>query len=392
MYSLSLRRLFLYLLLVSLTFLLLAGCGLRRRPAGRPNQSLQPTQAPQPTTGGQAAAPESAVTPLSDELGVVVLDSPTAVCNDGSPAQYYLRQGQNNNWLVFLEGGGACFQDADCREREREQYNLTSSEQWDPSVSLDGLFSIDPERNPDFWNWNQIYVKYCSSDGWSGNRQSPDGRQFRGQAILEAVLTDLQNHHGNFGAGQGTDSTLILAGCSAGGEGVLNNLDAVAARFTNNFDDIRGINDAGWAVDVQPSYSPQSPSFYDLLGQGFDYWQGHVDADCLGALGDPAQCYFGATAYPFITTPLFVQMHQRDREQISTFHAGTERNADDFAGRVRASLENVTAAFSPAATNHCVTFNDKFWGAQGAEVDGYSMQEALSNWLHDREPIRLVAP
>ncbi|MEW5985713.1 MAG: pectin acetylesterase-family hydrolase [Chloroflexota bacterium] len=425
MYSLAQKRVFYLALATALGLLLFAGCG-PRRPATRPNQSqpsptaeqpptptlapalvqsepaAEPTQAVEPTslpepTATTAAAPEAAageqsVQPLSDVLGVVALNTGAAVCNDGSPAKYYLRQGYNNKWLVFLEGGGACFRDQDCSQREREQPKLTSSDQWDPSVSLGGIFSINEERNPDFWNWNQVYVKYCSSDSWSGSHTDADGRQFRGRDILEAVFTDVQQRNGNFGVGKGSDSTLILAGCSAGGNGVLNNLDAVAGRFADNFDDIRGINDAGWAVDIRPSYAANAPSFYEMFSVGFGNWGGNVDADCAAAGGDPAQCYFGSTVYPYITTPLFVQIHQYDREQITSFHSGTQQDAEDFAVHVRASLVGVQAAFSPQAPNHCVTINDKFWGDSGAEVDGYSMQEVLHNWLNGEEPIRLVAP
>ncbi|MEW5989489.1 MAG: hypothetical protein AB1791_22915, partial [Chloroflexota bacterium] len=72
-------------------------------------------------------------------------------------------------------------------------------------------------------------------------------------------------------------------------------------------------------------------------------------------------------------------------------HSGTGRNAEDFAARVRASFENVTAAFSPAGENHCVLINDRYWGDQGAVVNGFTMQELVTNWVQGREPARQIA-
>ncbi|MEW5985732.1 MAG: pectin acetylesterase-family hydrolase, partial [Chloroflexota bacterium] len=296
-------------LVMGVTLLVFVTCGPRRRPgqAGRPTatppalatveatrppqvEQVEPTAAPTMTAvSTMTAAPTLAADPtpaggeaagfptLNNALSLMTLNAPDALCNDGSPARYYFRQGQNNKWLVFLEGGGACFDSAECDTRRQEQFNLTSSTRWEETMPLKGIFSNDPERNPGFWNWNQVYVKYCSSDAWSGKGLAADGRQFRGRAIIQGVLNDLERHP-QFATGQGTDSAFILAGCSGGGQGVMQNLDDVALRLAGGFDDIRGINDAGWAIDVRPSYAgPDTPSFYDKLAKGFSYWSAGLD-------------------------------------------------------------------------------------------------------------------
>src|SRR4051812_3755944 len=37
-----------------------------------------------------------------------------AICRDGSPAGYYIRKGESSNLLIFLNGGGICYDDFFC--------------------------------------------------------------------------------------------------------------------------------------------------------------------------------------------------------------------------------------------------------------------------------------
>ena len=74
---------------------------------------------------------------------------------------------------------------------------------------------------------SQIYLGYCSSDAWVGDvgPESNDWKfSFRGQRILEAMLTVLQTQFG-MGAVPGRDR-LLLSGCSAGARGAMFSLGA----------------------------------------------------------------------------------------------------------------------------------------------------------------------
>lgn len=52
-----------------------------------------------------------------------------ALCNDGSPASYYIRQSDSNSkeWLIVVEGGFFCYDKATCSQRVRHSRNFTSS-------------------------------------------------------------------------------------------------------------------------------------------------------------------------------------------------------------------------------------------------------------------------
>jgi hypothetical protein len=54
------------------------------------------------------------------------------MCNDGSPAGYYLRKSLFNSktWIILLEGGNFCNDVSSCQERLKNSPNLASSKQW----------------------------------------------------------------------------------------------------------------------------------------------------------------------------------------------------------------------------------------------------------------------
>ena len=42
---------------------------------------------------------------------------PLAVCNDGSPAAYYLHKGTDNGWVFHQQGGWWCWDEYSCQVR-----------------------------------------------------------------------------------------------------------------------------------------------------------------------------------------------------------------------------------------------------------------------------------
>ena len=67
----------------------------------------------------------------------------------------------------------------------------------------------------------QVYLPYCSQDFWIENATRED-LHFRGSAIVQAAVSVLLSHHGLRNA-----STLLLAGSSAGGIGMLQHVDLI---------------------------------------------------------------------------------------------------------------------------------------------------------------------
>ena len=84
-----------------------------------------------------------------------------------------------------------------------------------------GIFATDGSSG---WSSaNRIFVKYCTSDFWSGDAAATNltwNFAFRGSRVVSAVITDLLE---NKGMGSTAGQRLLFGGCSAGAIGAMNN-------------------------------------------------------------------------------------------------------------------------------------------------------------------------
>jgi len=318
-----------------------------------------------------------------------------AVCNDGSPAIYYVREGSGEagkNWVIFLTGGGFCFSVNSCNERKNKSPKLMTSVGYPSSLNGEGIFSTSQSINSDFYNTTQVVIPYCSSDLWSGNREgssSTGGHEFRGRRIFRAVIADLKNRR----AGRNLTSAnrILLSGTSAGGIGVMIHLDWLASKFRGV--DVRGINDAGWTPD------PESvPILGTAINRSFDrairLWNGKPDSSCAQAHRNSKYRCYTSGVYPYLNFPLMVQMSQFDTVFLGAigvqhpFDVREKVYAELFAAAVRQSLRSVPAAFSPRTPTHGLLHTSKFGELK---VDGFSLNQILGNWFFSKSgPVKIV--
>jgi hypothetical protein len=92
----------------------------------------------------------------SDQLTKVLVDG--SKCLDGSSAGYYYRASNDATsklWVVFLEGGGACFDEDSCAQRAKT--DLGSSKGWaDAAGPINYVLSSDPALNQYFHTANMV--------------------------------------------------------------------------------------------------------------------------------------------------------------------------------------------------------------------------------------------
>ncbi|XP_041994165.1 pectin acetylesterase 8-like [Salvia splendens] len=103
------------------------------------------------------------------------------MCMDGSPAGYYYSAGSGDgakNWLLFLMGGGWCDNVDDCQSKLNQSFG---SSKFMPFTKFSEILSPDCQINPDFYNWNRIFVAYCDQSSFLGDTE------FDGQAILSGI-------------------------------------------------------------------------------------------------------------------------------------------------------------------------------------------------------------
>ncbi|KAE8733818.1 Pectin acetylesterase 8 [Hibiscus syriacus] len=134
---------------------------------------------------------------------------------DGSPPAYHFDKGSGtgvNNWIVHMEGGGWCEDVATCLSRKKT--DLGSSNLMVKQFGFFGLLSSQQKSNPDFYNWNQIKVRYCDGSSFTCDVEAVNPANnlfFRGNRIFKPIIADL------LAKGMQNANNAILYGCSAGG-------------------------------------------------------------------------------------------------------------------------------------------------------------------------------
>ncbi|XP_047055022.1 pectin acetylesterase 5-like [Lolium rigidum] len=237
-----------------------------------------------------------------------------AVCLDGTPPGYHLKRGSGDGaskWLVHLEGGGWCSTVKDCSNRKMSA--LGSSNFMKPILfGGAGILGSDQQLNPDFYNWNKVYVRYCDGASFSGDTEgrAQDGSilHFRGLHIYEAVIDELMRK------GLANATQALLTGCSAGGLATILHCDDFSARFPREVS-VKCLADAGFFLDVKDISGVRSFwSVYD----GVVHLQNVREVlpkECL-ANKEPTECFFPAEIIKSIRTPMFILNSGYDSWQI----------------------------------------------------------------------------
>ncbi len=150
-------------------------------------------------------------------------------CLNGSTAGFGINYNPDStNLMIYLEGGGACFNDA-C-DFTAFELPFTGPD--------DGIFSRSNDDNP-VRDWSMIYVPYCTGDIHAGDGQAELGgelRQFRGYSnvtrYLQRVVPSFDTER------------VLLTGISAGGFGAAINATQVADAYGEDVE-ITVVDDSG---------------------------------------------------------------------------------------------------------------------------------------------------
>lgn len=325
-----------------------------------------------------------------------------AVCNDGTPSGYYFAPGSDagaSTWIIHLQGGGFCYDFDSCRRREQNptQDTSMSSSVW-PTETVGnghGLMAADPLENPDFYTANRVYVRYCSSDIFSGATDPYPGQpwSFRGRTILQSVLEDLSDPALTAAPNLSEATTVLLSGGSAGGIALFPNLDWVADYLRTRFSitQVYGLSDAGWLVDIPP-YDLSIPRFEDQLRLGYAYWRapGNINPRCAAAnVSQEWRCYIGQYTYSFVMTPLFVYNSQYDADGLIKLGVTYPYDSGEMAYRqvyqaalVESLIQgSIAPVFSPVSEEHAIAIHPPF---NDLTVAGHTLQSMLGAWVYDR--------
>lgn len=148
----------------------------------------------------------------ADDLTWTFIDFPDTSCRDGSMAGLAVSlNSASDKVMIFLEGGGACFDAGTCLTNPA---NISAAAR---TERTGGLFARDRDDNP-VADWNFVYIPYCTGDVHGGTNDSgavegvAGTQHFVGRRNMEAFLNRLVPTFENA-------SQILLTGVSAGGFG-----------------------------------------------------------------------------------------------------------------------------------------------------------------------------
>lgn len=189
-------------------------------------------------------------------------DNSKAMCLDGTEYVVSLRRGDPSRVVLYLQGGGFCFDYDSCFGNK----GYAKKNSGDKPGS-NGFLNKDDSRNP-LRNWSIVFAFYCDGSLWFGDNDvyyKDILTRHHGLANLSAAVTLLKD---NFPSPE----KILIAGSSAGGAGTLMGYFVTRTQFPELR--LYVLNDSGAQLeDPENSYRHRS------IRENWDFEQFFPD-DC----------------------------------------------------------------------------------------------------------------
>jgi hypothetical protein len=242
-------------------------------------------------SGGAAgtANPPKDPLPVSTDKGWEWLEIPGMKCGDGSTTGIGVsKSSKSNKLLVYMEGGGACWDETSCTVPTATFLSGFGEVAFDVAVKArGGIFNRFNGDNP-FRDYSFVYVPYCTGDVHAGSKdQGVAGVHFVGFDNMGLALERIVP---TFPA----QDRVVLTGTSAGGFGALLNYHRTAVAFDKT--PVHLLDDSG--PPLTPKYF--TPDRQQLMLGAWDAEQNFPHDICpqakIGAVHEVYGCL--ATTYP----------------------------------------------------------------------------------------------
>lgn len=251
---------------------------------------------------------------------------PDAVCLDGSPGGYFVRQGRPDAFLMYFAGGGWCL-DRSCTPTRkgtlkdcnyRAQFWKGSSKTWSLSAAqrqLTGMLSGSPVENPDFHNFTLVYLPCCDGASFTGNATATyrgSTLHFKGTAILNAIIADLKATTSIASA-----KRVVLSGESAGSTAVYYHADKIVEKLGIADGVGVAVPDTGFFLDLPDRTGVHC--WPNQMRSTFEVANGYADlhAGCLARYpGDSSKCLFPEYYADLIATRWMIIMSLYDESEL----------------------------------------------------------------------------
>ena len=216
-------------------------------PTSTPTQTDMPTEPPTATpTHTPLLADELAAAGVGRHLGIAPSTitpngdwtaysydpaEETAICLRGTPYQVNIRRGTSNHVLLYLEGGGACWNFQSCWQSPRAKLEAQ------PFFGA-GIFDFSSPANP-FRDWNIVYASYCDGSVFAGDNVA----DYQGNRTYHHGLQNLSAAVALMRREFPSPDRIVVSGSSAGGFGTYTGYGVTRVAFPDT--PILIFNDSG---------------------------------------------------------------------------------------------------------------------------------------------------
>ena len=292
-------------------------------------------------------------------------------CAHNTPYAFWVRPGAGDKVLVFLQGGGACW-DAETCAPGSQYYKQAVTEADNPAFGA-GIFDLDNPENP-FRDHSMIFIPSCTGDIYWGNKdrqyQPSTGGEFtvyhRGFVNANAAA---QWVYDNFSA----PASLFVSGCSAGSAGSI----LLAPYLIAGYPQAR-VAQLGDSLSITFHLAQQLEEAYNAL-ENFPEWIPALDEVQPGVFS-LADLYIAvAEYYPQAT---FSQYNTRQDQVQEFFYLASTGKRGSFPQALQANLDQIHAAvdnfrsFTAPGSAHCILPSDRFYSEA---VSGVRFRDWVAN-------------
>lgn len=160
------------------------------------------------------------------------VDFPDAVCDDGSPTGIAVNpHAGSKKLLVFLMGGGACWDYLTCAVINSSTHGPQGKKEWESNHGIVTGSVLDRTASHPFGDYNLVFVPYCTGDVHSGDNVATYEGFGQKKVVHHKGRSNLVAFMKRVAATFRDSEKVVLSGSSAGGFGVAVSYDLMRQYF-----------------------------------------------------------------------------------------------------------------------------------------------------------------
>ncbi|KAK1430794.1 hypothetical protein QVD17_13808 [Tagetes erecta] len=236
-----------------------------------------------------------------------------------------------------------------------------------PELNFTGILSNQQAQNPNFYNWNRVYMRYCDGSSFTSDVEKVDrdnNLYYRGARVFNAIVEELMS------IGMKDAQNALLSGCSAGGLASILHCDKFHAYFSPSTR-VKCVSDAGFFPHVMPHIN--TPIF--IVNSAYDKWQ--ISNMFATNESDPNGKFTKC---------------KKDLNECSTTQLKRLQDfRSDFLGTVSSVIKSsAEGMFINTCYAHCQIDKATWFAKATSKLDDKTIAEAVGDWFYDKNKFQKI--